>query len=367
MATFSVWAREDSTTAGNQSLNPIGTNHAPATQLTFTDNGTGDLSLDASNGLPDPDTQVIINNVAYNFTVRLTGTLPAGNSQVPGGLVGRSVVLLEVVINGKAHEYFYVLGEPPATQAEMNAFGNGAIPLSGVNLDPPPICFCAGTLIDTPSGRRAVETLRPGETVLTEDGRAVPLAWIGFSSYSAAALAADPALRPVRIPAHAFAPGLPERDLDLSPQHRVVLEDPACDLFFGAPRVFVTARHLLGTLAHVPQEGEGVCYVHLLLERHEILLAEGLPAESFQPARRMVGLMAGPVRNSLLQTLEALGAEAILARPDALPTLKSSEAAVLMRQLSREAPHCPASASDYGLTGPGRNNTRPSTAVRSTE
>jgi len=358
MATFSVWAREDSTSANNASLNPIGINQAPTTQLTFTDNDTGDLYLDANNGLPDPDTQVIINNVPYNFTVKLTGTLPAVNSQVPPLLAGRSVVLLEVVINGVVHEYFYVLGEPPATRAQMDAFGNGAIPLTGVNPNPPPICFCAGTLIATPSGRRAVESLRPGDMVLTEAGRAVPVAWVGISSYSAAALAADPSLLPVRIPAHAFAPGLPERDLDLSPQHRIVLEDPACDLLFGTPRVFVNARHLLGTLARVPQEGEEVRYVHLLLERHEILLAEGLPAESFQPARRMVDLMVGPMRDSLMRTLEVLGAEAMLARPDALPTLKSPEAAVLMRQLAGNAPLSPAAETGYGMAGPSRNNSR---------
>ena len=336
MATFTVWARQDSITANNQTLNPIGTNQAPTTLLTFTDNGTGDLLLEQNNGLPDPDTQVIINGVTYNFTVVLTGVLP-GNSQVPAALVGRTVVVLNVTVNGQLREYFYVLGEPPATQAQMNAIGNGAIPLTGVNLNPPPICFCAGTRIATPTGPQAAETLRPGDMVLTEDGRAVPVAWVGISSYSGSALAADPALRPIRIPAGSIAPGLPERDLDLSPQHRVALEDPACELLFCEPRVFVVARHLVGTLAHVLNEAEGVRYVHILLERHEILLAEGLPAESFQPARRMVELMTGPTRTALDATLDALGAEAMLSRPDALPTLKSTEAAVLLRRIGRGA------------------------------
>lgn len=94
MATFSIWARRDSTTANNNELNPIGTsgpNGAPASQLVFTDNnGAGDLSLEYNNGLPDPDTQVIINGTAYNFTVVLVGTLPTGvnNNTVPLALQG---------------------------------------------------------------------------------------------------------------------------------------------------------------------------------------------------------------------------------------------------------------------------------------
>ena len=179
----------------------------------------------------------------------------------------------------------------------------------------------AGTEIATPSGLRRVETLRPGDAVLTEDSRAVQIAWVGISSFSTAQLARDVSLRPVRIPAHGFGSGLPVRDLDLSPQHRIAIEGAACELLFGLPRAFVVARHLLGTIAHTPEVEDGVQYVHLLLDSHDIVVGNGLPSESFQPARRMLELMTGENRDRLMAALDVLGADAMLTRPDALPTL----------------------------------------------
>ncbi len=337
MATFSIFARQDSITAQNSTLNPIGTNQAPTTALVFTDNsGAGDLSLEYNGGLPDPDTQVIIGGTAYNFTVVLTGVLPA-NSQVPATLVGRTVGLIEVTIGGVTRQYFFVLGEPPATLAQMNAIGNGSIPLTGVDIDPPPFCFAKGTDIATPTGRRKVEVLRAGDTVLTEDGRSVTIAWIGQSRYSAWQAGNNPRLRPVHVLAHAFGPGLPDSDLVLSRQHRIVVESATCELLFGESRAFVLAGHLPTGLARSPDPTDDVVYFHILLETHEILLANGLPAESFQPARQLIESLSTPTRQSLSEVLAVLGEEAMLSRPDALPTLKQREAQVVLTSLAGSA------------------------------
>ncbi|MFN5998168.1 MAG: Hint domain-containing protein [Paracoccaceae bacterium] len=337
MATFSIFARQDSITAQNSTLNPIGTNQAPTATLTFTDNnGAGDLSLEYNGGLPDPDTQVIIGGVTYNFTVSLTGVLP-GNSQVPASLAGRTVAVIEVTIGGVTREYFFVLGDPPATLAQMNAIGNGAIPLTGVDLDPPPFCFAQGTNIATPTGDRSVEELRAGDTVLTEDGRSVSIAWIGQSRYSARRAGSDPRLRPVHVRAHAFGPGLPDRDLVLSRQHRIVVESAACELLFGESRAFVLAGHLPAGLASSPDPTEDVVYFHILLETHEILLANGLAAESFQPARRLIETLSVPTRQSLDEVLAVLGEQAMLTRPDALPTLTQREAQLALNDVAAGA------------------------------
>jgi hypothetical protein len=328
MATFSIFARQDSITAQNSTLNPIGTNQAPTTTLTFTDNGSGDLSLEWNGGLPDPDTQVIIGGTPYDFTVLLTGVLP-GNSQVPESLVGRTVALIEVTVDGERQQYFFVLGEPPATFEEMDAVGNGAIPLSLIDLDPPPFCFAPGALIQTPRGVRAVETLAAGDLVLTEDGQSVPIAWIGRSSYSAARARREERLRPVHLRPHAFGPGLPDRELVLSPQHRVVVEGPVCQLLFGLERAFVIARHLPDHMAETPDPESDVVYFHILLSGHKILLANGLPCESLQPSRRMIEALSAEAQASLLAAIAGLGPEEMLTRPDALPTLTHREAHVL--------------------------------------
>jgi Hint domain len=334
MATFSLFARQDSITAQNSTLNPIGTNQAPTTTLTFTDNdGAGDLSLEYNGGLPDSDTQVIIDGTPYDFTVVLTGTLP-DNSQVPIALIGRDVALIEVTIGDETLQYFFVLGNPPATLAQMNAIGNGAIPLTIVDTDPPPFCFSKGAEISTPSGRRLVEDLRAGDSVLTEDGRSVTIAWIGTSRYGRQQAAREDRLRPVYLHAHAFGPGLPDRELVLSPQHRIVVESASCELLFGTERAFVVARHLTPPFASMPEPEADVTYFHVLLEHHEILVANGLPCESLQPARRMIEALSSEARNGLRAVVDTLGAEALMTRPDALPTLNHREASVLLASVA---------------------------------
>lgn len=287
----------------------------------------------------DPDTTVFFNGAERKFAVLLTGDLPVGSPRVPDGLEGKTVVLIKVDTDGDGvltanDQQFFFVADGSGTLTLMGEFNNGSIQLdpTSVDVDPPPtpVCFCAGTEIATPSGPRVVETLRPGDMVLTEDRRAVQIVWVGRSHYSTAQLAADPTLRPIRIPAHAIRRGMPDRDLDLSPQHRIVIDGAACELMFGQPRVLVVAKHLVGTLAQVVEDDAGVTYFHLLFEEHEILLSNALPSESFQPARRMVEQMAGGAQTALMATLDALGAEAMLTRPDALPTLRSPEARVLL-------------------------------------
>ncbi|OYX24740.1 MAG: hypothetical protein B7Z10_08510, partial [Rhodobacterales bacterium 32-66-7] len=229
MATISFFARADSITANNATLNPIGTgnNGFPTTQITFTNNnGAGDLLLDSNNGLPDPDTQVIIGGTTYNFTVQLTGGFPASSSQLRGDasvLVNKQIALITVVIGGQTRELFFVT-DGSATFNQMNAIGTGAIPLtpSTVVINPPPFypCFCAGTMIATPSGPRAVETLVCGEMILNDKGEAQMIHWVGQSRISLAALLGDESLQPITIRANAFGPALPDADLHVSPQHR---------------------------------------------------------------------------------------------------------------------------------------------------
>lgn len=146
------------------------------------------------------------------------------------------------------------------------------------------ICVARGTLIDTETGPVPVEDLRPGDKVLTVDGPPQPVRWIGCRPVSARELRADPSLRPVRIAAGAFGQGLPARDLTVSPQHRVLVDDWRAELFFGAAQVLVPAKALVNDLTiRTDHAADGVDYFHVLFDRHELMLTEGLPTESFHP------------------------------------------------------------------------------------
>ncbi|MBF9060365.1 hypothetical protein HKCCSP123_14370 [Rhodobacterales bacterium HKCCSP123] len=143
------------------------------------------------------------------------------------------------------------------------------------------ICFARGTLIRTARGEVPVQDLRLGDMVLTTDHGPQPVRWLAARRLSAADLAAAPHLRPIRIRAGALGPGLPRRDLTVSPQHRILVRSKVAERMFGSPEVLVAARQLLeldGVV--VVDDGHGVDYWHFMCDRHEVVLAEGLEAET---------------------------------------------------------------------------------------
>lgn len=159
------------------------------------------------------------------------------------------------------------------------------------------VCFAAGTLIATPRGEIAVEDLRAGDLVLTVDAGAQAIVWKG-------SVARDwspdhHSDKPIVIKAGSLGQGLPFRDLRVSPQHRVLLsdaEDPA--------GVFVPAKGLL-VLPGVRQMAgcRSVVYHHIMLERHQLLISNGMPTESLYPGEMALRMMAPAHSGAVLRIL----------------------------------------------------------------
>jgi len=143
-------------------------------------------------------------------------------------------------------------------------------------------CFTPGTLITTTEGRRAVEDLRPGDRALTRDNGFQPVIWTGQRVCKSLSDAANTLATPVLIRAEALAPGLPERDMLVSPGHRFLTTDPAHLSDTGATEALIEARTLLGAPGIEPAPCESVTYIHILFERHEIILSENAWSESLQ-------------------------------------------------------------------------------------
>ena len=101
----------------------------------------------------------------------------------------------------------------------------------------------------------------------------------------------QPDLRPVRIAAGALGPNMPERDLIVSPQHRVLVTARVPKLLFGDDEVLVAAIHLVGRPGVTRVEADAVTYLHLMFDRHEIVQSDGLWTESFQPGDRTLAGM----------------------------------------------------------------------------
>ncbi|MCW2283009.1 hypothetical protein M2323_000844 [Rhodoblastus acidophilus] len=132
-------------------------------------------------------------------------------------------------------------------------------------------CFVRDVLIATPHGNVVVQDLKPGDLVLTADGRAAPVEWLGRQTISTRF--ADP-LRalPIRIKAGALGENRPARDLLLSPDHALLL---------GGALIHAGALVNGTSIVRETNVPKVFTYYHVELADHALILAEGVPAETF--------------------------------------------------------------------------------------
>ena len=132
-------------------------------------------------------------------------------------------------------------------------------------------CFLAGTLIRTPDGDVAVESLKRGDLVVTQDGRSMPVDWLGIQTVSQR-FADKIRVLPIRIRAGALGEGVPSRDLLLSPDHAVLVEGALIQAGALVNGTSITRE------TNVPMT---FTYYHVEVEDHSLILAENTPAETF--------------------------------------------------------------------------------------
>ncbi len=150
-----------------------------------------------------------------------------------------------------------------ATFTPAGAGGRAEVTLS-------PVCFARGTRIATETGEVAVEDLHAGDQVRLAGGGTAPIVWIGRRKLDCSRHPDPRQVWPVRIQAGAFGPGLPSRDLLVSPQHAIYDEG-----------VLIPARFLVNGRTVTQEQVGAIEYFHVELKRHDLLLAEGLASESY--------------------------------------------------------------------------------------
>lgn len=209
-------------------------------------------------------------------------------------------------------------------------------------------CFAAGTLVATLRGPRPVEAIRPGDLVLTRDRGYRPVRWAGQQRLSAVRLAVAERLRPVRIAAGALGPGMPARDMLVSPQHRMLLSGAEVAHRFGTTEVLAAAKHLVGLPGvSVDCPVEGVTYVHLLFDMHEILLADGAWSESLYTGPWAMKMLPAAQRAELLTLFPDLAQGTTAHAAPARRFLTGREA----RDLRRGPATAPAARDAHALHG----------------
>jgi len=132
-------------------------------------------------------------------------------------------------------------------------------------------CFCRGTLILTERGEVPVEQLAIGDRVVTVSGEPKPVKWLGHRTYDGRFIGGDRGKLPVRVAAGALADGVPARDLQVSPEHALYIDN-----------ALIAARLIVnGTTITQADAVDVVEYFHVELEAHEIIIAEGAATESY--------------------------------------------------------------------------------------
>lgn len=274
----------------------------------------GELAADADQGESLPEQGFIVTDGHQSFTVTL----------IPVPDTGARLLMLVGDLPPVDQDLWVV-----RTSIDRTHSGAGARTAGGV------ICFTPDTRLATPDGPRMIRDLRPGDWINTRDNGPQEVMWTGHRRMTGARLYAMPHLRPVRFKAGALGIGRPDEDLLVSPQHRMLLKGAAAQALFNTPEVLVAAEDLLNDqtviVDHTLRE---VTYVHILLERHNVIWANGLESESFHPSNTALDTVDPAQLGTLLQLLPGVETNPHSYGDYARRNLSASEAAILRYEMA---------------------------------
>jgi hypothetical protein len=193
-------------------------------------------------------------------------------------------------------------------------------------------CFTPGMRIATPKGERLVEELKAGDKVITRDNGIQEIRWIGHKQLDGKTLAGNPHLKPILIQKGALGGGLPEEDMLVSPNHRVLVANDRTALYFDEHEVLVAAKHLVNHQGIHEVSRIGITYTHFMFDHHEVVLSNGAWTESFQPGDYTLKGIGNAQRNELFELFPELKTlEGVEAYAAARKTLKKHEAMLLIK------------------------------------
>lgn len=193
-------------------------------------------------------------------------------------------------------------------------------------------CFTPGTLIATPKGEVPVEWLKPGDRVITRDNGIQEIRWVSAKPVDWAMLTAHPHLKPILIQQGSLGDGLPERDMQVSPNHRMLVANDRTALYFDEHEVLVAAKHLVAARGVQEIESVGTTYIHFMFDQHQVVLSNGAWSESFQPGDHSLRGVGNAQRNELFELFPELRSEeGLAAYTSARRTLRRHEARLLTR------------------------------------
>jgi len=191
------------------------------------------------------------------------------------------------------------------------------------------LCFAPGCLISTPKGPIDVAHLKEGDLVITKDNGLRPIRWIGGKRVSKTRQMVAPHLAPIHIKAGSLGNGLPMADMQISPQHRILMSDHKSRLYFGHDEVFVPAKTLINdtSIRQVTQYQE-TYYYHIMFDQHEVIYANGVETESLHPGHLAKDGLDGKARDELFEIFPELRSHPESYGKSARPIMKFQESRI---------------------------------------
>jgi hypothetical protein len=195
-------------------------------------------------------------------------------------------------------------------------------------------CFTPGTYISTPIGNRLVEDLAVGDLIITRDHGLQAIRWVGHKKISGARLFASPELRPIEIKKNAFGQGQPSKDMMVSPQHRMVINNNLGAKYYDSQELLVPAKALTPNTRIATASVIRTTYIHMLFDHHEIIFANGVATESFHPNRVIMNGLEHAVQDEIYQIFPNLRTSISTGYgPTAMPALSVSEGRLLAQAI----------------------------------
>ncbi len=200
-------------------------------------------------------------------------------------------------------------------------------------------CFVQGTRIATGKGAIRVQRLQVGDMIPTKSNGPRKIRWIGRRRFDAEDLRRTPKLRPIRIMAGALGNGMPERDLLVSRQHRMLVQSRIAEHMFGAPEVLIPAIRLIKLPGiFIDEAAQSVEYFHLLFDRHEVIFAEGAPTESLYTGPEALRSISPDAREEILTIFPEVADQDYTPQPARLIPRRKQQKHLIARHLKNNKP-----------------------------
>jgi len=238
-----------------------------------TDGGTVTVTLYGGSGTTPSSALATLGTFAdYNISTAAAGAFYTLNFSSTYTLAANTTYWIGITDSLNAFgPYWHYTTSPVGTTGFDSYSGQGSSTNEMLMIVNNSLCFAAGARILTARGEVAVETLVEGDLVVgLRGGKLRPVRWVGHRDVDLLAHPDPDSINPVRVCAGAFGPGQPHRDLILSPNHALYVDGH-----------FIAVRYLLNGVTIRQEQWDTVTYYHVELEAHDVMLVDGMAAESF--------------------------------------------------------------------------------------